>query len=68
MENALSRSHIATRPGLISKLRAMVSLRRQRRDLHALSDHLLDDIGVTAADARREAERPVWDVPTHWKR
>ncbi|MEM8742477.1 MAG: DUF1127 domain-containing protein [Pseudomonadota bacterium] len=34
---------------------------RSRADLATLDDHLLDDIGVTRADARREARRPFWD-------
>ncbi|WP_394689129.1 DUF1127 domain-containing protein [Hoeflea sp.] len=31
--------------------------RRQRRHLGALEDHLLKDIGITRAQARREARR-----------
>lgn len=34
---------------------------RQRRDLAALTDEQLRDIGVTPEDARREASRPFWD-------
>lgn len=45
---------------------AIASLYRQRRALAELDDRLLDDIGVTKTQARREAERPVWDVPQHW--
>jgi uncharacterized protein YjiS (DUF1127 family) len=36
-------------------------LARQRRALGALSDHLLKDLGLTRADALREAGRPFWD-------
>ena len=39
-------------------------IRRERRQLLALSDHMLRDVGLTPADARREAARPFWDVPT----
>ncbi|MCB1356587.1 MAG: DUF1127 domain-containing protein [Maritimibacter sp.] len=40
--------------------------RRQRRALTRLSDHLLADIGLTRAEAEREARRMLWDVPGHW--
>ena len=36
-------------------------LARQRRALAALSDHMLKDLGLTRADALREAGRPFWD-------
>jgi uncharacterized protein YjiS (DUF1127 family) len=34
---------------------------RQRRSLLELDDRLLKDIGITRADAQREASRPFWD-------
>ncbi len=33
-----------------------------RRELARLDAHLLRDIGVDRLDARREAERPFWDL------
>jgi uncharacterized protein YjiS (DUF1127 family) len=33
---------------------------RQRRQLAALSDHMLRDIGLTRADAWAEADKPFW--------
>lgn len=36
---------------------------RERRALLALSDHALKDIGLSRADAYREASRPLWDIP-----
>jgi uncharacterized protein YjiS (DUF1127 family) len=33
---------------------------RQRRHLAAMDDHMLKDIGVSAADAAREAGKPFW--------
>jgi uncharacterized protein YjiS (DUF1127 family) len=33
---------------------------RERRALRELNDHLLDDIGITRADARREWDKPFW--------
>ena len=37
--------------------------RRQRLHLEDLDDHLLEDIGIDAATAHREAHRPFWDMP-----
>lgn len=37
-----------------------VERRRQRRALYELSDELLKDIGVSRADALREAGKPFW--------
>jgi uncharacterized protein YjiS (DUF1127 family) len=34
---------------------------RQRRALLKLDERLLKDIGITRADAEREASRPFWD-------
>ena len=34
--------------------------RRQRRELLALDDHLLKDIGVTRLEAEIEAHKPFW--------
>lgn len=34
-----------------------------RRQLAALDAHLLRDIGLTAVEARREADRLPWDPP-----
>lgn len=43
------------------KLKSWRELSRQRRELGALSDHLLKDIGLSRVDAEREAGRPFWD-------
>ena len=45
-----------------------IGLRRSRRQLSALDDHMLADIGVTRRDAMAEAQRPVWDAQDHWTR
>ncbi len=37
-------------------------LRRTRRSLKDLDDHLLDDIGMTRFEAQKEAERPFWQI------
>jgi len=43
-------------------------LRRTRRRLAELDDHLLRDIGVSRAEALTEANRKGWDAPDHWYR
>ena len=30
-------------------------------------DETLEDIGITREQANREARRPAWDVPGHWR-
>ena len=43
-------------------------VRRQRRALLELSDQLLKDIGISRADAMREAARPAWDTEVeNWR-
>ena len=53
--------------GFWARLRMARSVARQRRQLSALDDHLLSDIGVARDIARGEARRPIWDVPAHWR-
>ncbi|OOZ36735.1 hypothetical protein BOW51_05730 [Solemya velesiana gill symbiont] len=38
-------------------------LARQRRQLAELSDEMLKDIGISRAEAYREAHRSFWDEP-----
>lgn len=60
--------------GLFSRLAGMIEVSRQRRQLAALDDALLRDIGLTREEALREASRPgyddgrrpLWDAPSHW--
>jgi uncharacterized protein YjiS (DUF1127 family) len=54
--------------GAWSWLQAALANRRSRNDLRSLEAHLLEDVGVSDADAQKEAKRPVWDVPGHWMR
>ena len=57
----------STRPaslsGLTSLIRAMAELRRQRRALARLDTDQLADLGLTRAQALREAARPFWQLP-----
>ena len=45
---------------LFDTLALWAERRRQRRDLEALPDHLLSDIGVSRSDAASEADKPFW--------
>lgn len=58
---------VARLGGVIARFRAMLDLlfkwqgrARQRRELMQRSDRLLEDIGISRADARREASKPFW--------
>jgi len=53
-------------PGL-QALRRRVANRRARERLAQLDDHLLDDIGLTRAQAERGTQRPGWNPPAHWR-
>ena len=46
----------------LTRLSAMAERRRQRRRLRALAENpdFLHDIGISRADALREASRPFW--------
>jgi uncharacterized protein YjiS (DUF1127 family) len=55
-------------PGLIAHLRHLITLRRERRALAAMEDHMLKDIGLTRAEALEEAAQPLWAAPAHWTR
>ncbi len=45
----------------ITTLLRWQELAAQRRALLRLDDHMLKDIGLTRADAVREADRPFWE-------
>jgi len=42
---------------------SMLATYRQRRALARLDSAALKDIGLTCAEARAEANRPIWDLP-----
>ncbi|MDA7427461.1 DUF1127 domain-containing protein [Primorskyibacter aestuariivivens] len=67
--NAHTRKDDSSRrhPGILGMLVNRMALYRQRKALLRLDDHLLEDLGITRDEARREAHRPVWDAPDHWK-
>ena len=44
----------------VRTLRVWRARRRQRQTLAELNDYLLNDIGVSRNEARREAAKPFW--------
>jgi len=59
MSHSLSR-FLSRRLRVVALMRAA---HRQRRALARLEAAALADIGITPAEARTEAARPVWDLP-----
>ena len=54
--------------GLVPFILACFETRRQRQKLASLDAAMLRDIGMTPEDAREEAMRGFWDVPSHWQK
>lgn len=48
---------------LLSRLWLAFEVRRERRLLRSLDAGQLKDLGLSSADAHREASRSIWDVP-----
>lgn len=64
----LSRPVAALRlASLPARLAGLATLARSRHGLRKLDDHLLRDIGLTRDEALAEANRALWDAPSHWK-
>lgn len=57
------RSPLALARAIAHLLRRWSALSRQRRQLAALSDDALKDIGLSRADIETEINRPFWDEP-----
>ena len=53
---------------LVSRIFLFLSIWRERNALADLYEHLLKDIGITEAQAKVAAARPVWDAPARWMR
>ncbi|MEZ5824390.1 MAG: DUF1127 domain-containing protein [Geminicoccaceae bacterium] len=47
---------------------AMWQTARERKELANLGDQALADLGLTVEDARRESQRPFWDLPVRQQR
>ena len=69
LRNSTHASHrgFAALSGLFARIPQIVSMRRQQRALSLLDDHLLSDVGLTRAQALKEAARPIWDAPHGWR-
>ena len=50
---------------LVSRLSLAYRVYRERQALLSLDERGLRDIGVSGADALREASRAFWDIPEH---
>ena len=59
---------VQTVASALAALAEMIAIRRQRAALGRLDDCRLADLGITRAEAAREARRRAWDVPAHWHR
>ncbi|MCP5089169.1 MAG: DUF1127 domain-containing protein [Rhodobacteraceae bacterium] len=49
-------------------LNRMIKLYHERRALAKLDNAALKDVGLSHAEAKREANRAPWDAPAHWYR
>lgn len=68
---ALARPQSISTPsfgGFMRTARNAVAISNQRRQLAALDDSRLADLGLTREEAAYEASRPFWDAPLHWLR
>ncbi len=63
-------AHSATpsRFSILAFLGMAIAARKQRAALKNLDEAKLRDLGLTAAQAEAEANRPIWDVPASWRR
>lgn len=68
MTLSISITRPSTRRTARLSLADFIALWQQRRALANMPADRLCDLGLTRADAAREAARPIWDVPAHWRR
>ncbi|MDN5568719.1 MAG: DUF1127 domain-containing protein [Paracoccus sp. (in: a-proteobacteria)] len=59
---------IIPRTAWLERLLTIFDVHRTRIDLARLTDAQLDDIGLTRAQVEAELARPVWNVPTGWRK
>ncbi len=55
------------RPSMFRMIKLALSAQSQRRALRQLDSAALNDLGLSDADAKCEADRPFWDVPATWR-
>ncbi|WP_420393792.1 DUF1127 domain-containing protein [Acuticoccus sp.] len=66
MEHVLARTTVPSSIGwrrALSTVQVWLAVWSERRSLERLDPRLLDDIGLTPDDARRECARRPWDTP-----
>ncbi|WP_323766755.1 hypothetical protein [Marinovum sp.] len=68
MARTLPLTHARPRHSALPRLADLAALYRQRKTLGQLDAARIDDLGISAEEARREACKPIWDVPAHWRR
>ena len=52
---------------ILARLAQMLQVRRERRQLAALDDTILKDLGLSRGDVERETQRWSWDLPARRK-
>lgn len=69
MAHAVHRSSLKlpTLEALKSNAQKRLAVWRSRRALAQLDARALEDIGVSAAQARAESRLGIWDVPANWR-
>jgi len=63
MTFSLSRTRTARQTAGLPRVMAMIGVHKERRELAAMSDSRLRDLGITRQEATVEAARPFWDLP-----
>jgi hypothetical protein len=63
----MDRGKVPQCPGTGTKFTSCLDVARQRRQLLALDETKLRDVGISRTDALREANRQFWDIPEHLK-
>jgi len=61
-------SHRTQKFSLLGLIRRMDATYRHRQTLRKLDNAALKDIGLSREQARIEASRRLWDVPSFWLR
>lgn len=61
--NAPAHTTATQRPSIGAILAQIIATHSQRRALGKLDRDALNDLGLTYAEAKREAKRPFWDIP-----
>ena len=67
IHNAALHANCQPKPrSILAMIGQMIAVAHQRRQLLALEDHLLEDIGISRQEARAESRQTVWNAPDHW--